>query len=46
MKKILATFFILQLLIQTPSYAAFWHKDDLGNQIKKEEYPESLSAIN
>ena len=41
MKKLLATFLILQFLTQIPSYAAFWHKDDLGNQLKQEEYPDS-----
>ena len=42
MKKILVIFFIIQLILaQTPSYAAFWHKDDLGNKIKQEEYPDS-----
>lgn len=29
------------ILAQAPSYAAFWHKDDLGNQLKQEEYPDS-----
>lgn len=41
MKKLIATFLIVQFLAQTPSYAAFWHKDDLGNKIKQEEYPDS-----
>ena len=41
MKKLIATFLIVQCLAQTPSYAAFWHKDDLGNKIKQEEYPDS-----
>lgn len=41
MKKLIATFLIVQFLAQTPSYAAFWHKDDLGNQLKQEEYPDS-----
>ena len=42
MKKILVIFFIIQLILaQVPSYAAFWHKDDLGNKIKQEEYPDS-----
>ena len=42
MKKILTIFFIMQLILaQAPSYAAFWHKDDLGNQLKQEEYPDS-----
>ena len=41
MKKLIATFLIIQFLAQTPSYAAFWHKDDLGNKIKQEEYPDS-----
>ena len=42
MKKILTIFFIIQLILaQAPSYAAFWHKDDLGNQLKQEEYPDS-----
>ena len=42
MKKILTIFFIIQLILaQAPSYAAFWHKDDFGNQLKQEEYPDS-----
>ena len=42
MKKILVIFFIIQLILaQVPSYAAFWHKDDLGNKIKQEEYTDS-----
>ena len=41
MKKLIATFLIVQFLAQVPSYAAFWHKDDLGNKIKQEEYPDS-----
>ena len=41
MKKLIATFLIVQFLAQAPSYAAFWHKDDLGNQLKQEEYPDS-----
>ena len=42
MKKIFTIFFIMQLILaQAPSYAAFWHKDDLGNQLKQEEYPDS-----
>lgn len=41
MKKIIATLLVVQFLAQAPSYAAFWHKDDLGNQIKQEEYPDS-----
>ena len=41
MKKLIATFLIIQFLAQVPSYAAFWHKDDLGNKIKQEEYPDS-----
>lgn len=41
MKKLIATFLIVQFLAQVPSYAAFWHKDDLGNQLKQEEYPDS-----
>ena len=42
MKKILVIFFIIQLILaQVPSYAVFWHKDDLGNKIKQEEYPDS-----
>ena len=41
MRKLIATFLIVQFLAQVPSYAAFWHKDDLGNKIKQEEYPDS-----
>lgn len=41
MKKLIATFLIVQFFAQAPSYAAFWHKDDLGNQLKQEEYPDS-----
>ena len=41
MKKLIATFLIVQFFAQVPSYAAFWHKDDLGNQLKQEEYPDS-----
>lgn len=34
--------FLLVILMTTPSYAAFWHKEQpLGNEITKEEYPES-----
>ena len=36
MKKLIATFLIVQFFAQVPSYAAFWHKDDLGNKIKQE----------
>ncbi len=41
MKKLIATLLVVQFLAQAPSYAAFWHKDDLGNQLKQEEYPDS-----
>ena len=43
MKKIFITFLILSMFQQV-SYAAFWHKtpkEQLGNTIKKEEYPDS-----
>ena len=41
MKKLIAILLVVQFLAQAPSYAAFWHKDDLGNKIKTEEYPDS-----
>ncbi len=41
MKKII-TFLIMIFLLQVSADAAFWNKDaGLGNEIKKEEYPES-----
>ena len=43
MKKILIIFLLLSMLQQV-SYAAFWHKspnENIGNTIKKEEYPDS-----
>ena len=43
MKKILIIFLFLSML-QQMSYAAFWHKspnENIGNTIKKEEYPDS-----
>ena len=43
MKKLLITFLILSMFQQV-SYAAFWHKspkENIGNTIKKEEYPDS-----
>ncbi len=42
MKKFYVILLIFLLMSQTASNAAFWNKDnDLGNQIKKEEYPDS-----
>ena len=33
---------IFLMITQINSQAAFWHKDnDLGNEIQKEEYPDS-----
>ena len=43
MKKILITFLIISMF-QQGAFAAFWHKtpkEDIGNTIKKEEYPDS-----
>ena len=41
MRKII-TFLIMVFLLQIPADAVFWNKDaGLGNEIKKEEYPES-----
>lgn len=42
--KIIATFLIITSLLQQTAFAAFWQKNDnakLGNEIKKEEFPES-----
>ena len=40
MKKIFI--FLIMIFMVSPSYAAFWNKDvQLGNEIKKEEYPDS-----
>lgn len=34
--------FLIMIFFVSPSYAAFWNKDvPLGNEIKKEEYPDS-----
>ncbi|MCM1002858.1 MAG: TolC family protein [Candidatus Gastranaerophilales bacterium] len=44
MKKFII-FLIMISLCQTSAMAAFWNKDaQLGNEIKKEEYPESLDV--
>lgn len=42
MRKLIIIFLITLLTVQAPCSAAFWSKDNnLGNEIKKEEYPES-----
>lgn len=40
MKKLFV--FLIMIFVVSPSYAAFWHKEQpLGNELVKEEYPES-----
>ena len=43
-KKLITTLIIILSMLQQTSYAAFWNKEvksDIGNEIQKEEYPDS-----